>query len=146
LAARGLAFVAWSQLHLIRPCERQAARGDTGSFFDDAAFNSFHRTRNHSLSKEKSRREKTLARNALRIPEQYHHPRFDEAVRTIFRIARAHQVGAGIHYWLGLDQEIIWVNAGGNLVMHSSDLAAFSRTLKSEIGQLRNALGTSHGG
>ena len=30
--------------------------------------------------------------------------------------------------------------AGGNLVMHSSDLAAFSRTLKSEIEHLRKAL------
>lgn len=77
---------------------------------------------------------------SLGIPEQYSHPRFDEAVRTIFRIAREHQIGAGIHYWLGLEQEIAWAKAGGNLVMHSSDLAAFSRTLKSEIEQLRQAL------
>ena len=77
---------------------------------------------------------------SLGIPEQYDHPRFDEATRTIFRIAREHKVGAGIHYWLGLEQEITWSKAGGNLVMHSSDLAAFSRTLKSEIEQLRKAL------
>ena len=80
---------------------------------------------------------------SLGIPEQYNHPRFDEAVRTIFRIAREHNVGAGIHYWLGLEQEITWAKAGGNLVMHSSDLAAFSRTLKSEVEQLRKALGGS---
>jgi 4-hydroxy-2-oxoheptanedioate aldolase len=79
---------------------------------------------------------------SLGIPEQYGHPRFDEAVRTIFRVAREHGVGAGIHFWLGLEQEITWAKAGGNLVMHSSDLAAFSRTLKSEIEQLRKALGT----
>lgn len=79
---------------------------------------------------------------SLGIPEQYLHPRFDEAVKTIFRIARENGVGAGIHYWLGLEQEIAWSKAGGNLVMHSSDLAAFSRTLKSEIEQLRKALGT----
>jgi 2-keto-3-deoxy-L-rhamnonate aldolase RhmA len=78
---------------------------------------------------------------SLGIPEQYDHPRFDEAVRTIFRIAREHRVGAGIHFWLGLEQEINWSKAGGNLVMHSSDLATFSRTLKSEIEQLRKALG-----
>jgi 2-keto-3-deoxy-L-rhamnonate aldolase RhmA len=77
---------------------------------------------------------------SLGIPEQYSHPRFDEAVRKIFRIAREHHVGAGIHFWLGLEQEITWAKAGGNLVMHSSDLAAFSRTLKTEIEQLRNAL------
>ena len=78
---------------------------------------------------------------SLGIPEQYTHPRFDEAVRTIFRIAREHHVGAGCHYWLSLEQEIAWSQAGGNLVMHSSDVATFSRTLKSEIEQLRKALG-----
>jgi 4-hydroxy-2-oxoheptanedioate aldolase len=79
---------------------------------------------------------------SLGIPEQYDHPRFDAAVRTIFRVAREHRVGAGVHYWLGLEQEITWARAGGNLVMHSSDLAAFSRTLKTEIEHLRAALGT----
>lgn len=77
---------------------------------------------------------------SLGIPEQYGHPKFDEAVRKIFRIAREHKVGAGIHFWLGLEQEITWAKAGGNLVMHSSDLATFSRTLKSDIDHLRENL------
>jgi 4-hydroxy-2-oxoheptanedioate aldolase len=77
---------------------------------------------------------------SLGIPEQYDHPRFDEATRTIFRIAREHGVGAGIHYWLGLEQEVAWSKAGGNLVMHASDVATFSRTLKSDIEFLRKAL------
>ncbi len=77
---------------------------------------------------------------SLGIPEQYNHPRFDEAVRTIFQIARRHDVGAGIHFWLGLEQELTWAKAGGNLVMHSSDLASFNRTLKLEIDHLRTAL------
>ena len=77
---------------------------------------------------------------SLGIPEQYAHPRFDEAVKTIFRIAREHQVGAGIHYWLGLDQEVAWARAGGNLVMHSSDLAIFRQTLKADLELLRSRL------
>jgi len=77
---------------------------------------------------------------SLGIPEQYTHPRFDEAVRTIFRIAREHRVGAGIHFWLSMEQEVTWAKAGGNLIMHSSDLFAFSRTMKTEIEQLRQAL------
>ena len=76
----------------------------------------------------------------LGIPEQYDHPRFDEAVRTIFRVAREHGVGAGIHFWLSVAKEIEWSQAGGNLVMHSSDVASFSRTLKTEIAELRQAL------
>lgn len=78
---------------------------------------------------------------SLGIPEQYTHPRFDAAVKQIFTVARQHNVGAGCHYWLSVEQEIAWSQAGGNLVMHSSDVATFSRTLKSEIEQLRKALG-----
>lgn len=77
---------------------------------------------------------------SLGIPENYDHPRFDEAVRNIFKVARSHGVGAGIHFWLGLDKELTWARAGGNLVMHSSDLAAFSRTLKEEVDHLRKSL------
>jgi hypothetical protein len=63
-------------------------------------------------------------------------------VRAIFRIAREHQVGAGIHYWLSLEKEVEYGRAGANLIMHSSDINFFSRTLKSEIEQLRRALTT----
>ena len=77
---------------------------------------------------------------SLGIPEQYDHPRFDEAVKTIFRIARQHRVGAGIHFWLSLDQEIAWARAGGNLVMHSSDLTIYTRALKADIAALRQTL------
>ena len=77
---------------------------------------------------------------SLGIPEQYGHPRFDEAAKTIFRIAREHGVGAGIHYWLGVDEEIAWSKAGANLVMHSSDFAMVSQTLKSDLERLRQAL------
>ncbi len=77
---------------------------------------------------------------SLGIPEQYDHPRFDEAARTIFRIAREHHVGAGMHFWLGIDRQVAWAKAGGNLVMHSSDLFAFSHTIKSEVAHLRKSL------
>lgn len=77
---------------------------------------------------------------SLGVPEQYDHPRFDEAVRKIFRIAREHRKGAGIHYWADLEQEIAWAKAGANLVMHSSDQFAFGSTLKRDIERLRKSL------
>jgi len=77
---------------------------------------------------------------SLGIPEQYHHAKFDEATRTIFRIAREHNIGAGIHWWLDNASHIKWAQAGGNLVMHSSDLSAFSEKLKSGIQEIRTAL------
>ncbi len=80
---------------------------------------------------------------SLGIPEQYRHPRFDAAVRTIFRKARERGVGASIHFWEGLDLEIAWSRAGGNLIMHSSDLSLFGQALKREVADLRDALGDS---
>jgi 2-keto-3-deoxy-L-rhamnonate aldolase RhmA len=77
---------------------------------------------------------------SLGIPEQYRHPRFDEAVRTILRAARRHGVGAGIHFWAGIDQEIAWARAGANLLMHSSDLLIFRDVLRREIDELKTAL------
>lgn len=78
---------------------------------------------------------------SLGIPEQYDHPRFDEAVRLIYRIAREHHVGAGIHYWVGTAQEIEWCRAGGNLIMHSNDLMSFQKQLRQELNEIRSALG-----
>jgi 4-hydroxy-2-oxoheptanedioate aldolase len=78
---------------------------------------------------------------SLGIPEQYVHPRFDEAVRTIYRVAREHHVGAGIHFWSDTAQEIEWCRAGGNLIMHSNDLMSFEKTMTAELNQIRSALG-----
>ncbi len=80
---------------------------------------------------------------SLGIPEQYDHPRFDDAVRTIFQKARQHGVGAGIHFWTNLDQELQWARAGGNLIMHGSDLAFFRQNLEQELDHVRAALGDS---
>jgi len=78
---------------------------------------------------------------SLGIPEQYRHPTFDQAVRTIFGKARAHGLGAGIHFWEGIDMELAWSEAGGNLLMHSSDVTLFEQTLTRDIRHMRAALG-----
>jgi 2-keto-3-deoxy-L-rhamnonate aldolase RhmA len=77
---------------------------------------------------------------SLGIPEQYHHPKFDEATRHVFAVARKHNIGAGIHWWLDHESHVRWAQAGGNLVMHSSDVTAFSTTLRNGIAALRTAL------
>ena len=78
---------------------------------------------------------------SLGIPEQYEHPKFDEAVRTIFRKARSHNVGAGIHFWDSMQREVEWANAGGNLIMHSADQTLFAKQLKQDIQHLRKTMG-----
>jgi len=78
---------------------------------------------------------------SLGIPEQYGHPRFDQAVRTIVRKARAAGVGAGIHFWLGTQQEIAWAKDGLNLIVHSTDSVLFANALRADLATLKAALG-----
>lgn len=79
---------------------------------------------------------------SLGIPEQYHHPEFEAAVRTIFRKARAKNIGAGMHFWAGLDQQIAWAKeAGMNLIIHRADILNFYDSMNKELQEIRRALG-----
>jgi len=82
---------------------------------------------------------------SLGIPEQYRDPRFDRAVREIIGKARARGIGAGIHYSSGVDQEIEWARDGSNLIIHSSDLALFTETVRRDITAMKKALGDGAG-
>jgi 4-hydroxy-2-oxoheptanedioate aldolase len=78
---------------------------------------------------------------SLGIPEQYAHPKFREAVRSIFRKARAAGVGAGIHFWGDLELEADFVRDGANLLIHSADISLFQKHLQLELAGLKRALG-----
>lgn len=79
---------------------------------------------------------------SLGIPEQYHHPEFERAVRTIFRKARAHGIGAGMHFWAGLDQQIPWAQEGDlNLIIHRADILNFVESMSAELRAIKEALG-----
>ena len=75
---------------------------------------------------------------SLGIPEQYDHPDFDEAIRTIIRKSRANNVGVGIHHNF-VHHQNEWIKAGANMVMHSSDISAFNRALTAEFKAIRAA-------
>ena len=77
---------------------------------------------------------------SLGVPEQYDHPVFDAAIRQIIDTARENNIGVGIHHNF-THHEIAWVNAGANLVMHSSDISAFNRALTAEFKSIREATG-----
>ena len=79
----------------------------------------------------------------LGIPEQYDHPRFNEAVSTIIRKARVRNVGVGIHYSFGIEKEIAWGKEGANLILHSSDYFLVKDALAADLKTFRNALGDS---
>ncbi len=80
---------------------------------------------------------------SLGIPEQYSHPKFIDAVKTIFQKARAHNCGAGLHWWRGVHDELAWAAAGANLIMHSTDITLVTQHLTQELNDLRAKLGDS---
>jgi 2-keto-3-deoxy-L-rhamnonate aldolase RhmA len=79
------------------------------------------------------------------IPERYDHPDFDRAVTDIITRARQAGVGAGIHVTTGnglnTEDEIRWVRAGANLIVHRADIIAAQYHLSRELGELRAAVG-----
>ncbi len=77
---------------------------------------------------------------SLGIPEQYAHPRFLEAVRTIFRQARSAGVGAGIHFWGPLEQAADLLRDGANFLIHSSDIGLFTQGLTRDLAWLRRTV------
>jgi len=81
---------------------------------------------------------------SLGVPEQYDHPRFEAAVQDIIRRARAAGVGAGFHYWAALKKEIVWAQAGANLIVHSSDYSLFNDAIRRDLAELRTTLGDTH--
>jgi 4-hydroxy-2-oxoheptanedioate aldolase len=83
---------------------------------------------------------------SLGVPEQYTHPKFDEAVRTILSRARAARVGAGIHFFWGIEQVAGWFSSGLNFVIHSSDLVLFTQTLARDLRELKAHTPGSSGG
>ena len=79
---------------------------------------------------------------SLGIPEEYGHPLFEEAVRTIFSKARAAGIGAGMHFWSGMDQQIPWAkDAGMNLIIHRADILNFVASMSNDLAEIRKALG-----
>ena len=77
---------------------------------------------------------------SLGVPEQYAHPRFREAARTIFQKARAAGVGAGIHFSGELELAAAFLREGANFLIHSSDLQLFAKTVTEELAFLRQTV------
>jgi staphyloferrin B biosynthesis citrate synthase len=82
---------------------------------------------------------------SLGVPEQYTHPRFEEAIQTIIAKARARHIGAGVHYWWGIEDELRWVKAGANLIVHSGDIGLFADALRADLKRFRDECGDDMG-
>jgi 2-keto-3-deoxy-L-rhamnonate aldolase RhmA len=78
---------------------------------------------------------------SLGLPERYDHPEFLAACETVFRQARAAGVGAGIHFWGGVEQQASFLHRGANLLIHSADILLFQKYLQSELESIKQAAG-----
>ncbi|MDT8301786.1 MAG: aldolase/citrate lyase family protein [Sedimentisphaerales bacterium] len=78
---------------------------------------------------------------SLGLPEKYHDPRFENAVKQIISKVREKGLGVGIHFSEGAELQIKWAKAGANIIIHSSDIALFQQRLKADITEIRRALG-----
>ncbi len=78
---------------------------------------------------------------SLGVPEQWEHPKFLAACETIFRKARAANVGAGIHFWGGVEQQTRFLKFGANMLIHSADISLFQKHLRLELDAIRAAAG-----
>ena len=77
----------------------------------------------------------------LGIPEQYDHPDFLEACKTIFHKARGANVGAGIHFWGDVSQQVRVLEMGANFLIHSADILLFQKHLSAELTAIRKTAG-----
>ncbi len=78
---------------------------------------------------------------SLGIPENYTHPKFTAAMKTIIEKSRAAGVGVGYHFSFGLETAIDWAKMGANFIVHSTDLFLVRDALQREIGKLRSTFG-----
>ena len=78
---------------------------------------------------------------SLGVPEQYDNPVFLNACETILRKARGAGVGAGIHFWGGVEQQVRFLKLGANLLIHSADITLFQKNLRIEIEGIKKAAG-----
>ena len=78
---------------------------------------------------------------SLAVPEQYTHPKFTAAMKTIIENSRAAGKGVGYHFSFGVDIAIEWAKMGANFIVHSTDLFLVRDALQQEIGTFRSAFG-----
>ena len=63
------------------------------------------------------------------------------AVKTIFTKARAHNVGAGIHFMGEVQQQVAFLKAGANMLIHSADITLFAKHLRQDLRAIKAAVG-----
>src|SRR6478752_6608185 len=78
---------------------------------------------------------------SLGVPEQWDHPVFEDAVRTIIKTTRAKGLSIGVHFSLEPERQVQWAKEGANIIVHSFDIALFTQRLMQDMQIIREGLG-----
>ncbi|MCA9734057.1 MAG: aldolase [Deferribacteres bacterium] len=84
---------------------------------------------------------------SMGIPEDYQNPEFKKAVKSIITTCRDNGTAVGIHFSETPQVQIEWVQAGVNIILHSSDISLYGKALQKDLVEIRAACGddTSNG-
>lgn len=75
------------------------------------------------------------------VPEQYDSPEFMEMADAVIRQCRQAGVSVGNHFSWDLQKQIRWARAGMNIVLWNIDVLRFVQAMKSDIDEIKAALG-----
>lgn len=78
---------------------------------------------------------------SLGVPEQWEDRKFLSTCETILSKARAAGVGAGIHFWGDVEQQVRFLKLGANMLIHSADITLFRKHLRAELEGIKKAAG-----
>lgn len=79
---------------------------------------------------------------SLGVPEEYDHPEYLAACKTILGKARAAGIGAGVHWWGTVEEHERFVGFGANLISYNCDLTVFPQYLRQDLSALRKRTST----
>ena len=78
---------------------------------------------------------------SIGLPEEYTNPDFEAVVSSIIDECRQRDLGIGIHLSEEPEQQVKWARKGLNIILHSSDIALFKKSLNHEISLIKTELG-----
>ena len=78
---------------------------------------------------------------SIGLPEEYTNPDFEAVVSLIINECKQRDLGIGIHLSEEPGQQVKWARKGVNIILHSSDITLFGKTLNQEISLIKTELG-----
>lgn len=75
------------------------------------------------------------------IPEEYDNPEFEAYVEKIIKTCNKYKKGVGNHFSGNIEKQIQWAKKGMNIVVWSSDISVFIKTITDDFNRIKNELG-----